>query len=294
MFSNLLIGVDGGPGGRDAVALARRLAPSGAALTLVHVRLLENPARRGHASAFAAARRQASSRILEHERTTAAPGAEIVSVAAGSVGAGLHDLAESRGGDLVVVGSCSRSPVGRVFAGDDTRGVLHRAPCAVAVAPRGYAARPSPIGVVGVAYDGSLQSRVALRVARALGSELDAKVMAHNLVQLRVYGASAFAVPALEDPVTRLELARRELGHLDGATLSVAIGPREEGMAAFSAKVDLLVCGSRQNGIIKRVALGSTSDYLSHHCACPLIVTPAAVAEPLAPVDSEHRFARTA
>ena len=37
MFTNILVGVDGGLGGRDAIALARRLAAKRSTLTLAHV-----------------------------------------------------------------------------------------------------------------------------------------------------------------------------------------------------------------------------------------------------------------
>jgi hypothetical protein len=36
-----------------------------------------------------------------------------------------------------------------------------------------------------------------------------------------------------------------------------------------------LVCGSRHQRAVKRVVLGSPSDYLAHHSACPLLVTTA-------------------
>ena len=38
MFQNMLVGVDGRPGGRDAIALALRLIEPEAKPTLVHVR----------------------------------------------------------------------------------------------------------------------------------------------------------------------------------------------------------------------------------------------------------------
>ena len=40
VFSSVVVGVDGGEGGRDAVALARALAPDAAVVTLVHVGVL--------------------------------------------------------------------------------------------------------------------------------------------------------------------------------------------------------------------------------------------------------------
>jgi nucleotide-binding universal stress UspA family protein len=45
--------------------------------------------------------------------------AEVVSIPATSVGAGLHDVADRRGADLIVVGSCDRFCGRRIFAGDD-------------------------------------------------------------------------------------------------------------------------------------------------------------------------------
>jgi nucleotide-binding universal stress UspA family protein len=56
----------------------------------------------------------------------------------------------------------------------------------------------------------------------------------------------------------------------------VIVGPVREELAALSQRVDVLVCGSRHQSAVRRVVLGSTSDYLARHSACPLLVTPAA------------------
>lgn len=53
------------------------------------------------------------------------------------------------------------------------------------------------------------------------------------------------------------------------------LGPVREELAALSEQVDILVCGSRHQTAGKRVLLGSTSDYLARHSACPFLVTPA-------------------
>jgi nucleotide-binding universal stress UspA family protein len=45
-------------------------------------------------------------------------------------------------------------------------------------------------------------------------------------------------------------------------------------LAAFAGAVDLLVCGSRSWGPIRRVVLGSTSDWLIPHVSCPVLVVP--------------------
>jgi hypothetical protein len=43
MFENVLVGVDGRPTGRDAIALARRLAAADRALTLAHAYFEHSP-----------------------------------------------------------------------------------------------------------------------------------------------------------------------------------------------------------------------------------------------------------
>ena len=47
-----------------------------------------------------------------------------------------------------------------------------------------------------------------------------------------------------------------------------------EELAAFGDQVDILVVGSRGYGPVKRLVLGSTSDYLERHARCSLLVLP--------------------
>lgn len=288
MYTSVVVGIDGTEGGRDAVAAAEVLAPEHTLLALAHVRVLEAPALRGYSAAFDAETREESRRLLAAEQERLATFAETLSVMGADVGAGLHDAAESRGADLLVVGSCHRSAVGRVLVGDDTRAALHGAPCAVAVAPRGYGKREPHPQIIGVAYDGSPQSEVALAHARALAQAIGATVRALHVIALRVYGAGGWAPAVVEDAEAHIARARQQLGDLGDAELSVVIGTSGEELAAFSETVDVLICGSRHNGIVKRVALGSTSDYLARHCACPLIVTTAAVQAPGGPTQAEQ------
>jgi nucleotide-binding universal stress UspA family protein len=288
MYTNVVVGMDGTDAGRAVLACAGALAPSPRQLTLVNVRVLDAPAR-GYIAAFDPEMRERSVQLLRAEQQRA-PAAETLSVLAADVGTGLRHAAESRGADLMVVGSCHRSSVGRVFAGDDTRSALHGAPCAVAVAPRGYHESVKRPGLIGVAYDGSPDSEVALAHARALAKETGARVVARHVTQLRVYGAGGWAPAVVEDAEAQIARAREQLGELGDLDLSVVIGATGEELAAFSETVGVLVCGSRHNGIVKRVALGSTSDFLARDCACPLIITPAAVQTPELP-DRNERLA---
>lgn len=58
--------------------------------------------------------------------------------------------------------------------------------------------------------------------------------------------------------------------------------------AAQEAKADALVVGSRGHGALKRLVLGSVSEYCVHNCECPVVVVrPNAVGTPItsAPVE---------
>jgi nucleotide-binding universal stress UspA family protein len=52
------------------------------------------------------------------------------------------------------------------------------------------------------------------------------------------------------------------------------LGLTGEELAAFGARVDLLVVGSRGYGPLRRLMLGSTSEHLAGHARCPLLVLP--------------------
>jgi nucleotide-binding universal stress UspA family protein len=281
MYVNVVVGIDGLGGGRDAAALAGNLAPRSSRMTLAHVRrpdVLRSP---GSTGPYGLVEDERSTELPQHD-VSSTPDAEMINVVATSIGAGLHDVAQDRGADLIVIGSCHRSAVGRVLIGDDTRSVLHHAPCTVAVAPGGFADGPPRAETIAVAYDGSDQSHVALAHAALLAADLNAKLVVHNVAQPHLYGGGAMTAAAtfVGDPEVEIAAARRRLGPLDGAEVDVTVGFAREELAALSADVDVLVCGSRHEGAVKRVLLGSLSEYLARHSACPLLVTPA--------TDEEH------
>jgi nucleotide-binding universal stress UspA family protein len=284
MYGNVVIGIDEIDAGRDALALGRMLAARSIQLTLAHVRVLEAAVQRGNNSASEARAGDDSIESLPTEGARPVPSAEILTVLAPDVGAGLRDVAESRGADLLVIGSGRRAAIGRGLTGDDTRAVLHGAPCAVAVAPRGYRKRVKTIEIIGIGYDDSAQSGVALAHALAVSRMTGAKVVACHVMQLNVDSAGEFACPAAADVNEMAAHVRAGLGYLGDAEVRVAVGPSGESLAAFSETVDLLICGSRPHGIVRRVALGSTTDYLSRHCACPFLITTGAVPEPASSV----------
>lgn len=275
MFENVLVGVDGRSYGRDAIALALRLMGSDGKLTLANVRPGEFHPVHAFTPGLLEQEHRASLELLERERSEADVQAELVSVVSATPGAGLHYQAEEQGADLLVVGSCSRSMLGRAMLGDDTRASLNGAPCAVAVAAREYAAHPTPLAKVGVAYNGSPESVHALEKARELAAPTHASVTALEVVNIPSYAFTGVVAPALGDSIElMLTEANERVGQLPGVQGRAVYGLAGEELAAFSQEVDLLVVGSRGYGPVRRLVLGSTSDHLERHARSSLLVLP--------------------
>lgn len=276
MFNNVLVGVDGRLGGRDAIALASRLIDPNGKLTLAHVH--SGPLHPSHAVTPGLLReeREASAKLLEQERAAGEVTAELVSVVAMSAGRGLHQQAEEQHADLLVVGSCGRGVLGRAMLGDDTRSALNGAPCAIAIASLGYAEHPTPLGKIGVGYNGSPESTLALQSARELARSTRSSVEVLEVVLLPTYGYSGILPPVTEESLDAMlqEANDRTKGLPDGVHGHAVCGLAGEELAAFANTVDLLIVGSRGYGPMKRMMLGSTSSYLERHGRCSLLVLP--------------------
>jgi nucleotide-binding universal stress UspA family protein len=270
----VLVGVDGSAAGRDAIALGKQLDVPGGRLTLANVFLTSTPTHKNFYATRAWARRR---RMLERERQAAGVTAELVGMTSPSVGAGLHQLAEDCDADLLVVGSCSRGLARRVLVGDDTRGSLNGAPCAVAIAPHGYADDPRAIRTIGVAYNGTPEAEAALAVAHDLAARHRAALRALTAVSPAtgaIGGWEPLEAGRGELIEALTQAATERLRSLDGVESRVAIGLPGDELTAFSEEVDVLVVGSRGYGPLRRLMFGSTSAHLARTARCPLLVLP--------------------
>jgi len=275
MFMNVLVGVDGRPNGRDAVALAERLVDPNGTLTLAHVHSGELHPLHAATPGLLEEERVASEKLLEDARAAAGLSAKLVSVVAASPGRGLHTQADEQQADLIVVGSSHRGALGRVMLGDDTRTALNGAPCAVAVASQGYAEHPFPIAKVGVGYDDSPESHTALAKAKEVAAQTNASVQALEVLSIPTYAYTGFVPPITSESIDEmLAEAKARLGALEGVEGRAVYGLVGEELAAFGDSVDLLVVGSRNYGPVLRLVLGSTSDFLERHARCSLLVLP--------------------
>jgi nucleotide-binding universal stress UspA family protein len=277
MFSRVLVGVDGEQGGRDAIALAARLADEDASTQLVNV--FGAGLRLGKGSALLlSAELEWSRRLLERERELVTPEAELISCADRSIGHALHVLAERHGADLIVIGACRHGFLGRALFGNDTIAALNGAPCAIAVGPFGYADRANHFDVLGVAYDGSPESEHALVTARTLAARFRSTVKALSVVSLQSIPYGEPIAQNWPDAARRLmddqRRQGRELADVEG---DVTYGDPSEELLSFGDQVDLLVVGSRGYGPVGRMLHGSTSNQLARRARCPLLVLPRSV-----------------
>lgn len=272
MFERIIVGVDAEPGGGDAVELAERLLPVGGELILANVYLGDPEPARGPGPSADDAARTPGLELLEGVRRRVDLDARLESVRSSSVGRGLHELAESEGANLLVIGSCRRGLIGRVLVGDDTRDALNGAPCAVAVAPSGYAGHAAGIHAVGVGYNASSESEHALGVARELAAHHGARLAAFEAVSLAAYlvGEDSELVDA--SIPSFIAAAKARIAKLDGVEPHAAYGPVVDELAEFSNSVDLLVVGSRGYGPVGRLVHSSTSQQLARVARCPLLV----------------------
>jgi nucleotide-binding universal stress UspA family protein len=272
MSSNILVGVDGHLGGRDAVALARQLTPQDGHLVLAHVYPLRgDPPVRGY-NDYEAAEYVHARDLLEAARDEAGVRAELRWSACTSAGRGLHELAETLGSDLLVVGSCGRGLFGRVMIGNDTRAALDGAPCSVAIAPAGYTDAAATIRRIGVGYDGSPDSKRAIEVGRTLARDFNASLAALEVVSFPAY---ALAGPGAGDRASIDQLisdARDRIEAIGDVEPHGAYGQAAEELARWGETVDLLVVGSRGFGPVGRLVHGSTSRALANLARCPLLV----------------------
>lgn len=230
--------------------------------------------------------------------------AELLAVTADeAAGKDLAELAAEQEADLLVVGSTHRGPIGRVYPGSTVERVIAAAPCAVAVAPPGFAqARGSaagwrPLGgddedagmrVIGVGYDGSAASGEALKTAVNLavpnGAALRVYTVAEKIPQLPVPTGSSPA-PAATSPTESLRTnLQQAVAAIPSEARALPVFLRgfvaDELIKASQVGVDLLVLGSRAGGPGRRRLHHSVTNSVMERASCPVLISPEGIAAP--------------
>ena len=295
MYSDLIIGFDDSPPARDALAFARRLAlATGAHPMVLYVR----PRRAMSAEAGADADGLSWDAGVEAKLDAArgmlagVPGATFAGVADGSPARALHRAASDADAGLIVLGATHRTGRRRVVPGTTADAVIHAAPCAIAIAPAGYAdaEEARPFGLVTGAVDGGDETervaRVSARIARRAGGSLRLVMVvdvpfSHGPEFTSTLGYGSLKEEVREAAEQTLERAVTAAGA--GIEVDTRIGgaPVADGIARESEGSDLLVIGSRGYGPLRRVVLGSSTAKILEAATCPVLVVPRRTAEEL-------------
>ena len=286
-MSTILIGVDSSARSEDAVALGRRLALAGTGKVIAAtVTPSDHPDRD---QAHAIVRRMSGLLMgIEPDRIRTAI------VTGRSPAEALHRLAESDHASVLVVGSSHRGRLGRVQPGGTAERLLAGSPCAVALAPDGYRVPADrPLTRVGVAFDGSPESRTAFAAALSAAQACNAELEVITVIPTRVYGAPVLGAPSGYEVVRADVEGSLRHDHAEALTdlpdvvrvESVMLeGHPAAVLAERSADLDLLFIGSRGYGPLRAVLTGGTSGAVMRTAQCPVIVLPRGVEAPLAEV----------
>jgi nucleotide-binding universal stress UspA family protein len=281
MSAPIVVGVDGTGSGLDAVALAVRLAQAtGDPLIVACV----YPEGRRHGDA-AAVRGPAAKALEAASGLAEEAAAEYRTVPSGSPARGLAELAEQEGAATVVVGSHRGGAFGRVASGGTAERLLHGSGCPVAVAPRGYRQRVTDkLRRVGVAFVGSPDGHEAVRHAADLAARSGLPLTVFSVVSVH---ANWFVPEAVwpEEETIPVEVRREYQEALDRALAGLPDGVQATGELLYGEVVDelsvvdergvdLLVCGSRGYGPVRRVLLGTVSAALVRQASVPVLVVP--------------------
>lgn len=244
MFRHIVVGADGSRQAEDAIALAATIAAAtGGELTLL--------------------------RWASRSPTDAAQA--------------LRSHAERHCVDLVVIGARGHAPLGRCAISSAGRHLLGKTSAALAIASRGLSDRHPQLQCIGVGYDGGTESERALGIADELARVSGAELAIETIYEvptppLALGDASArTAAEQLHAAERRRALAVAERAATrtsPRSRASVRVGDPGLELRRASARVDLMVIGSRGRGPAARIILGGAGEALASDCGSSLLITP--------------------
>jgi len=212
MATRIIVSYDDTDNDRDALALGRLLAFSGAELSLAYVR---------HSQGGALEQREAEELLARGAASVGAPEMARHVVVNPGTSVGLAELAERENADVIVFGSEYRTAPGTVKPGISAHKLLLGGPAAIAVAPAGLHDKPSvSVNTIGVIDEGDPTARAT---AEDLAAALGASVVEHGggqHVDLLVVGSRP------ESPAGKVTLSAASDYVVETATYPVLVVPR--------------------------------------------------------------------
>ena len=267
MTGGVIVGYDGSDRSRDALAFAEALAAAQDAQLIVACVHPYQPGSSAIGEAgFDREVRSGAQRTAESARELLARGeeAEFCAALGVSPAVGLGSVARERDADAIVVGSSSRGWLGQVLCGTVATQLVHDAPCAVGVAPVGYAKdHPPALSSVGAAFDGSPASVRALHLAERLAARFRGRLRIIAVDEGARHGETLSS--EVDEAVVAAPLNARAVGVLRHGD------PARE-LALASADLDALLCGTHGYGRARRLVLGSVSTSLMGTARCPILI----------------------
>jgi nucleotide-binding universal stress UspA family protein len=185
--------------------------------------------------------------------------------------------------ELLVLGPHGRGALRELVLGSVSQACLHHAPCPVAIVrtPETVAPGPRDRGRIVAGVDGSEPSARALRWAiddaRTRGATVQA-VHAWDVPYSLSFAGAAVDWPAFEHAAR--QLLDQEVDTALGDTTDVRVdsvlvsGSAADVLLGMAKGADLVVVGSRGVGGFRGLLLGSVSQQVAHHAACPVVVVP--------------------
>jgi hypothetical protein len=169
MATRIIVSYDDTDNDRDALALGRLLAFSGAELSLAYV---------VHSQGGALEQKDAEDLLARGAASVGAPDMPRHVVLNPMTSVGLAELAEEESADVIVFGSEYRTAPGTVKPGISAHKLLLGGPAAIAVAPGGLRDNPSvSVNTIGVIDEGDPAAR---ETAEGLAAALGATVAEHG------------------------------------------------------------------------------------------------------------------
>lgn len=211
MAPRIIVSYDDTDNDRDALALGRLLAFSGAELSLAYVR---------HSQGGALEQKEAEELLERGAEAVGAPDMSRHVIVNPGTSVGLAELAEREHADVIVFGSEYRTANGIVKPGISAHKLLLGGPAAIAVAPAGMRDRPSAgVTTIGVLDEGDEAARAtADSLAAALGA--DVAEFKGSPVDLLVVGSRP------ESPQGKVTLSASSDYAVEAATYPVLVVPR--------------------------------------------------------------------
>jgi nucleotide-binding universal stress UspA family protein len=194
----------------------------------------------------------------------------------------LHETASRVGAGLMVVGTPHRGALARIALGSTTDRVLSGAPCPVAVAPRGFRDQVGTPERIGVAFVDTPGGWAALRAGAAIARHTGAGLIVYTVTKRDIREASRDRAKVA---VERAIAAHARDIHSEARVLTSG---GTDALVSESHNLDFLVRGFRGHGPMRTPTAFGPPSTLARQVACPFVVVPAAVDQPLMALFGAH------